>query len=112
LQALITEQRCEANALTDIDHGVAIAYLDGTLGLANTALLKFGEIGDEQFETLDIFTLLDRFRTDVFDEPAIAVRRVCRQGSTTKANSISMSATKSSVCGSRFFVGITLNPSD
>jgi signal transduction histidine kinase len=80
LQALITEQRCEANALTDIDYGVAIAYLDGTLGLANTALLNFGEIGDEQFETLDIFTLLDRFRTDVFDEPAIAVRRVLQTG--------------------------------
>ena len=80
LRALITEQRCEANALIDIDHGVAIAYLDGTLGLANAALLKFGEISAEQFETLDIFTLLDRFRTDVFDEPAIAVRRVLQTG--------------------------------
>src|SRR5262249_5198062 len=31
-------------------------------------------------QQLDIFGLLDRFRTDVFDEPAIAVRRVLQSG--------------------------------
>jgi Signal transduction histidine kinase len=80
LRALLTEQRCEASALTIVDDGVAIAYLDGTLALANSALLNFAEITQQQLETLDIFSLLDRFRTDVFDEPAIAVRRVLQTG--------------------------------
>ena len=80
LRALITEQRCEASALTIVDDGVAIAYLDGTIALANSALLNFAEITQQQLETLDIFSLLDRFRTDVFDEPAIAVSRVLQTG--------------------------------
>ena len=80
LRALITEQRCEASALTNVDDGVAIAYLDGTLALANSTLLNFAEITQQQLEMLDIFGLLDRFRTDVFDEPAIAVSRVLQTG--------------------------------
>jgi two-component system phosphate regulon sensor histidine kinase PhoR len=80
LRALITEQRCEASALTIVDDGVAIAYLDGTLALANSALLNFAEITKQQLETLDIFSLLDRFRTDVFDESPIAVSRVLQTG--------------------------------
>jgi signal transduction histidine kinase len=80
LRALITEQRCEASALTIVDDGVAIAYLDGTIALANSALRNFAEITQQQLETLDIFSLLDRFRTDVFDEPAIAVSRVLQTG--------------------------------
>jgi signal transduction histidine kinase len=80
LRARTTEQRCEANALAHINDGVAIAYLDGTLALVNTTLLGFAEITAQQSETLDVFSLLDRFRTDVFDEPAIAVRRVLQTG--------------------------------
>ena len=80
LRALITEQRCEASALTGVDDGVAIAYLDGTIALANEALLNFGGFSRGQLESADIFSLLDRFRTDVFDEPAIAVRRVLQTG--------------------------------
>jgi len=79
-KALLTEQRCEANALSRIDDGVAIAYLDGTLALANSTLLSFGGLTPEQATGLDLFRLLDVFRTAVFDEPAIAVRRVLQTG--------------------------------
>lgn len=80
LKALTVEQRCEASTLAHMEDGVAIAYLDGTLALANPTLLKFAGLNDERARTLDLFGLLDNFRTDIFDEPQIAVRRVLQTG--------------------------------
>jgi signal transduction histidine kinase len=80
LKALTVEQRCEASALAHIDDGVAIAYLDGTLALVNPKLLSFVNLTSEQASELDLFDLLNNFRTDVFNEPEIAVRRVLQSG--------------------------------
>ena len=80
LKALTVEQRCEASTLRHIDDGVAIAYLDGTLALMNPTLLRFAGLTSTQALELDLFGLLNRFRTDVFDEPEIAVRRVLQTG--------------------------------
>ena len=80
LKAITVEQRCEAGTLTHIDDGVAIAYLDGTLALVNKTLLRFAGLTSEQISTTDVFDLLNKFRTDIFDEPAIAVRRVLQTG--------------------------------
>ncbi len=80
LKAVTVEQRCEASTLTHIDDGVAIAYLDGTLALANPKLLSFVGLTSEQVSEFDLFDLLNNFRTGVFDEPEIAVRRVLQTG--------------------------------
>ncbi len=80
LKALTVEQRCEANTLAHIEDGVAIAYLDGTLALVNPTLLGFAGLTSDHARTLDLFGLLDNFRTDIFDEPQIAVRRVLQTG--------------------------------
>jgi len=80
LKAVTVEQRCEASTLTHIDDGVAIAYLDGTLALVNKTLLGFAGLAPERVSTMDVFDLLHKFRTDVFDEPTIAVRRVLQTG--------------------------------
>lgn len=80
LKAVTVEQRCEASTLTHIDDGVAIAYLDGTLALVNPSLLSFAGLTAEQVAKMDLFDLLHRFRTDIFDEPEIAVRRVLQTG--------------------------------
>ena len=80
LKAVTVEQRCEASALTHIDDGVAIAYLDGTLALVNPTLLRFANLSSEQVPQMDLFHLLNKFRTDIFDEPQIAVRRVLQSG--------------------------------
>lgn len=80
LRALLKEQRCNYNALSQINDGVAIAYLDGTLALTNPRLLDFAGITPDQIAGMDLFSLLDRFRSGVFDEPAIAVRRVLQTG--------------------------------
>jgi len=80
LKAVTVEQRCEASTLAHIDDGVAIAYLDGTLALVNPTLIAFAGLTDEQVSKMDLFDLLNKFRTDVFDEPEIAVRRVLQSG--------------------------------
>jgi len=80
LKAVTVEQRCEASTLAHIDDGVAIAYLDGTLALVNPTLITFAGLTDEQVSKMDLFDLLNKFRTDVFDEPEIAVRRVLQSG--------------------------------
>jgi signal transduction histidine kinase len=80
LKAVTVEQRCEASTLTHIDDGVAIAYLDGTLALVNPTLMTFAGLTDAQVFKMDLFDLLNKFRTDVFDEPEIAVRRVLQSG--------------------------------
>ena len=80
LKAVTVEQRCEASTLAHIDDGVAIAYLDGTLALVNPALMTFAGLTNEQVSKIDLFDLLNKFRTDVFDEPEIAVRRVLQSG--------------------------------
>ena len=80
LKAVTVEQRCEASTLAHIDDGVAIAYLDGTLSLVNPALMTFAGLTGEQVPKMDLFDLLNKFRTDVFDEPEIAVRRVLQSG--------------------------------
>jgi signal transduction histidine kinase len=80
LKAQSTEQRSEATAFSRIDDGIAIAYLDGTIALTNAALLNFAGITQEQSTNLDLFELLDHFRVGVFDEPALAVKRVLQTG--------------------------------
>lgn len=80
LKAVTVEQRCEASTLTHIEEGVAIAYLDGTLAIVNPTLLTFAGLTHEQVTKMDLFDLLNKFRTDVFDEPEIAVRRVLQTG--------------------------------
>jgi PAS domain S-box-containing protein len=80
LKAVTVEQRCEASTLSHIDDGVAIAYLDGTLALVNTSLRSFAGLTSEQVAKMNIFDLLHKFRTDIFDEPEIAVRRVLQTG--------------------------------
>ena len=80
LRGLLTEQKCGENVLEDVNEGVAIAYLDGTLAFVNSALQRLANLSADDRKNLNVFDLLNRFRTDVFDEPAIAVRRVLQSG--------------------------------
>ena len=80
LKAITVEQRCEAKALAQVNEGVAIAYLDGTVALTNPTLLRFAGLTPESAQQLDLIGLLNNFRTGIFDEPEIAVRRVLQTG--------------------------------
>lgn len=76
VSGLLAEQRFGAQALAETSDGQAVAYLDGTLAHVNPAMLKAARLTEDLARKLDIFGLLDLFRTGVFDEPSIAVRRV------------------------------------
>jgi len=80
LSGLFAEQSFAAHVLAEAVDGYAIAYLDGTIAYFNTPMLRAAQLTEEEARALDLFGLLDRFRTGVFDEPSIAVRRVLQTG--------------------------------
>ncbi|MGB7924083.1 MAG: ATP-binding protein [Pyrinomonadaceae bacterium] len=80
VSGLLTEQRFGAQVLSGASDGHAVAYLDGTLAYVSPPLLHDARLTEDEARSLDIFGLLDRFRTGVFDEPSIAVRRVLQTG--------------------------------
>lgn len=80
VNGLLSEQRFGMNALAEIQDGIALAYLDGTIAYINNPLLKLARLPQEQAPELTLFDLLDKLRTDIFDEPTIAVRRVLQTG--------------------------------
>ncbi len=80
LNGALLEQSLGVNSLSEISDGVALAYLDGRIAYANAPLLSLASLTQDQTRNISFFDLLDSFRTDVFDEPAIAVRRVLQTG--------------------------------
>jgi len=82
ISGVLTEHRFGAQVLSETADGYAIVYLDGTVGYVNPAMLRAAGLSDADARKLDLFGLLDRFRSGVFDEPSIAVRRVLQSGET------------------------------
>lgn len=80
LNGALLEQSVGVNALSEVGDGVALAYLDGRIAYANANLVALGRLTQDQTRDISFFDLLDSFRTDVFDEPAIALRRVLQTG--------------------------------
>ncbi len=80
ISGVLTEHRFGAQVLAEASDGYAIAYLDGTLAYVNPAMLWAARMNEFEAQKADLFGLLDRFRTGVFDEPSIAVRRVLQSG--------------------------------
>ena len=80
LNGVMLEQSVGVGALCEIGDGVALGYFDGRIAFANPTLLDFAGIKAETTSKMTFFDLLDRFKTDVFDEPARAVRRVLQTG--------------------------------
>jgi signal transduction histidine kinase len=80
LNGALLEQTIGVNALSQMTEGVALGYLDGRIAYANARLSEMAGLDPEEPRSLTFFQLLDKFRTDVFDEPAIALRRVLQTG--------------------------------
>jgi signal transduction histidine kinase len=80
LNGALLEQSVGLNALGEVGEGVALAFLDGRIAYTNRALAELADLPQKQISDISFFDLLDRFRTDIFDEPAIAVRRVLQTG--------------------------------
>jgi signal transduction histidine kinase len=80
MSGLLAEQRGNARVLSEARDGHAVAYMDGTIAYINRPFIASLGLTEEAARRLNLFTLLDHFRGGVFDEPAIAVRRVFRTG--------------------------------
>jgi signal transduction histidine kinase len=80
LKGVMLEQSVGVNALSEVGDGVALGYLDGRIAYANPMLAELGGIEFDEIRKLTFFDVLNKFRTDVFDAPAIAVRRVLQTG--------------------------------
>ena len=80
ISGVLTEHRFGAQVLAEAADAYAIAYLDGTLGYVNPPMLWAARMSEFEAQRMDLFGLLDRFRSGVFDEPSIAVRRVLQSG--------------------------------
>jgi signal transduction histidine kinase len=80
VSGLLTEQAFAGLVLSEARDAHAVAYLDGTLAFVNPKMCEAARLSVAECRALDLFQLLERFRTGVFDEPQIAVRRVLQTG--------------------------------
>ncbi len=85
VQAIIKEQSFSAFASSYLNEAHAIAYLDGTLAYLNRQMRQFAKLNSQEFYETDLFNLLERFKTDVFNEPNLAIRRVLQTGENYKS---------------------------
>ena len=80
ISSLIKEHLFGVIASSYLKEAHAIAYLDGTLIYLNRQMRHITQIDAKNIENLDLFRLLDEFKTEIFNEPPIALRRVLQTG--------------------------------
>ena len=84
IHGIIKEQSFSVIASSYLKEAHAIAYLDGTLAYLNRQMRHLADLNGQEFFETDIFKLLERFKTDVFNEPGLAIRRVLQTGDSYK----------------------------
>ncbi|HEX8247874.1 MAG TPA: ATP-binding protein [Pyrinomonadaceae bacterium] len=82
INGVMKEQSFSAAASSYLKEAHAIAYLDGTLAYLNRQMRHMAKLNAEHIYELDLFGLLEHFRTDIFSEPQLAIRRVLQTGET------------------------------
>ncbi|MGI8668330.1 MAG: ATP-binding protein [Aridibacter sp.] len=80
VHGIIKEQSFSAVASSYLKEAHAIAYLDGTLAYVNRQMKHLANLHSQDLHNTDLFKLLERFKTDVFNEPTLAIRRVMQTG--------------------------------
>ncbi len=80
IKSLMKEQSFSAVASSYLQEAHAIAYLDGTLAYLNRRMRHLAGLNSQEIYELDLFGLLENFKTDIFSEPHLAIRRVLQTG--------------------------------
>ncbi len=80
IKSLMKEQSFSAVASSYLKEAHAIAYLDGTLAYLNRQMRHLAKLNPSEIYELDLFGLLENFKTDAFSEPHLAIRRVLQTG--------------------------------
>ncbi len=84
INGIIKEQSFSALASSHLKEAHAVAYLDGTLAYLNRQMRHLAKLNSQEIHETDLFSLLDRFKTYIFNEPSLAIRRVLQTGETYK----------------------------
>lgn len=74
------EQRFGALASSYLKEAHAIAFLDGTIAYMNRQMRVMAGLEFELANETDLFHLLSQFKSEVFNEPTIAIRKVLQTG--------------------------------
>lgn len=82
ISSLMKEQTFSTIASSYLKEAHAISYLDGTLAYLNRQMRHLVQLESSQILELDLFNLLENFKTEVFSEPRLAIRRVLQTGET------------------------------
>lgn len=85
IQSAMKEQSFGALASSYLKEAHAVAYLDGTLAYLNRQMRHLAKLNSDEIYELDLFSLLEQFKTAVFSEPRLAIRRVLQTGENFKA---------------------------
>lgn len=80
INSLMKEQTFSAMASSYLEEAHAIAYLDGTISYLNRQMRRVAKLDSNTIDELDLFGLLDKFKTDIFNDPNLAIRRVLQTG--------------------------------
>jgi nitrogen-specific signal transduction histidine kinase/putative methionine-R-sulfoxide reductase with GAF domain len=80
----IKEQSFSVLANSYLKEAHAIAYLDGTLAFLNRQMRHLARLEPHDIFDLDLFGLLEKFKTEIFNEPRLALRRVLQTGEVYK----------------------------
>lgn len=86
IQSVIKEHSFGAQASSYLKEAHAIAYLDGTLAYLNRQMRHLAGLKTEQIQDFNLFSLLEQFKTEVFNEPRLAIRRVLQTGDNFKSD--------------------------
>lgn len=76
---MLKEQRFGAVASSYLKEAHAIAYLDGSLVYINNQMRKLAKL-DNDLADIDLFKLLSHFKSETFNEPNLAIRKVLQTG--------------------------------
>ncbi|MFV0388214.1 MAG: histidine kinase dimerization/phospho-acceptor domain-containing protein, partial [Pyrinomonadaceae bacterium] len=80
ISGMVCEQSFGIRATADIAEAHAIAYLDGTLAFANYAMCEVLGFEPKKVAQADLFDLLNCLKTELFNEPRLAIRKVLQTG--------------------------------
>lgn len=80
LDNLMKEQSYSAIASSYLKEAHAIAYLDGSIAYLNRKMRHLVKSDSGRIAESGIIALLDNFKTEIFNEPSLALRRVLQTG--------------------------------
>ncbi len=80
VRGLMKEQSFAVMANSQLKEAHAIAYLDGTLAYLNRQMRHLTKLTQNEINSFDLLSLLEGFKTEVFSEPHLVIRKVLQTG--------------------------------